>query len=142
MTSIAITGCKPYDGHYELDFNQELTTREWGWIKRHAGYLPLAATLTSERIFEAFLGPADAGMQLLGMAGWWLNAVRTTPWLLHLLRGRSERYEAPPTTPIPFRSVAGGRAPHGLDRQRVTRVRAPAEAALATAEVGVSAGES
>src|SRR5207244_7255051 len=25
------------------------------------GYLPLAATLTTERIFEAFLGPADAG---------------------------------------------------------------------------------
>lgn len=31
---------KPYDGRYEL--RPEFTTRELGWIKRHAGYLPLA----------------------------------------------------------------------------------------------------
>src|SRR5262249_12999007 len=64
---------------------------------------------------------ADAGLQLLGMAGWWSNVVRTTPWLLHLLRGRIERFEAPPTSPIPFRAVAGGRAPHGLANQRTRR---------------------
>jgi hypothetical protein len=40
---ITITGVKPYDGRYELDIaSQPLTTREWGWVKRHAGYLPLA----------------------------------------------------------------------------------------------------
>jgi hypothetical protein len=39
---ITITGLRPYDGRYELDLDgQPLTTREWGWIKRHAGYLPL-----------------------------------------------------------------------------------------------------
>ena len=32
----------PYDGRYEWDLEgRELTTREWGWIKRLAGYLPL-----------------------------------------------------------------------------------------------------
>jgi hypothetical protein len=38
---IVISGVKPYDGRYELDFAQELTTREWGWVKRLSGYLPL-----------------------------------------------------------------------------------------------------
>lgn len=38
---IVLAGVKPYDGTYPLDFAQELTTREFGWIKRLAGYLPL-----------------------------------------------------------------------------------------------------
>src|SRR3954469_19473391 len=41
---LTVTGVKPYDGSYELELEQELTTREWGWIKRLAGYLPLAVT--------------------------------------------------------------------------------------------------
>jgi len=42
MNWITIVGVRPYDGRYEFDLgNQELTTREWGWIKRHTGYLPL-----------------------------------------------------------------------------------------------------
>lgn len=47
-----LDGIKPYDGRYELDIDgQPLTTTEWGWIKRRAGYLPL--TLTG----EAFADP-------------------------------------------------------------------------------------
>jgi hypothetical protein len=39
---IVIENVPPYDGRYEFDLGQrELTTREWGWIKRLAGYLPL-----------------------------------------------------------------------------------------------------
>jgi hypothetical protein len=41
---LVVAGVKPYDGSYQLDFEQELTTREWGWIKRLAGYLPMAVT--------------------------------------------------------------------------------------------------
>lgn len=42
MDWITITGVKPWDGRYEFDLDgRELTTREWGWIKRLAGYLPL-----------------------------------------------------------------------------------------------------
>ena len=38
---LTVTGMRPYDGRYELDLHHApLTTREWGWIKRHAGYLP------------------------------------------------------------------------------------------------------
>jgi hypothetical protein len=49
---ITVTGLKPWDGRYQLDLDEQpLTTREWGWIKRHAGYLPL--TLTG----EAFADP-------------------------------------------------------------------------------------
>jgi hypothetical protein len=39
---LEIEGLRPYDGRYEFDLEtRELTTREWGWIKRHSGYLPL-----------------------------------------------------------------------------------------------------
>jgi hypothetical protein len=38
---VTVTGVRPYDGRYEIDIlEQPLTTREWGWIKKHAGYLP------------------------------------------------------------------------------------------------------
>ena len=47
MSIINVTGAKPYDGRYPLDLDEQpLTTREWGWIKRNAGYVPL--TLTGE----------------------------------------------------------------------------------------------
>ncbi len=40
-TRIVIEGVKPYDGAYLLDLaDQPLDTFEWGWIKKHAGYLP------------------------------------------------------------------------------------------------------
>jgi hypothetical protein len=39
---ITITGVQPYDGRYEFDMEQRpFTTREWGWVKRFSGYLPL-----------------------------------------------------------------------------------------------------
>lgn len=42
MDFIVIEGVHPWDGRYELDLQgRELTTREWGWIKRLSGYLPL-----------------------------------------------------------------------------------------------------
>jgi hypothetical protein len=42
MDWLTIEGVRPYDGRYEFDLvERELTTREWGWIKRHSGYLPL-----------------------------------------------------------------------------------------------------
>lgn len=37
-----IKGIKPYDGEYPLD-DSEFTTREWSWIKKISGYLPLTA---------------------------------------------------------------------------------------------------
>jgi hypothetical protein len=40
MDTIVISGVKPYDGRYEFELGDELTTREWGWIKRLSGYLP------------------------------------------------------------------------------------------------------
>jgi hypothetical protein len=38
---VVITGVKPYDGRYPLDFDH-FTSRELGWIKRYSGYLPLS----------------------------------------------------------------------------------------------------
>lgn len=40
-SELVIEGVKPWDGRYELDLERELTTREWGWVKRLSGYLPL-----------------------------------------------------------------------------------------------------
>lgn len=39
---IVIEGVKPWDGSYDFDIDDRpLTQREWGWIKRLAGYMPL-----------------------------------------------------------------------------------------------------
>jgi len=39
---LVIEGVPPWDGRYLFELEeQEPTTREWGWIKRHSGYLPL-----------------------------------------------------------------------------------------------------
>jgi hypothetical protein len=43
MDYIVIDGVAPYEGRWEFDIEgRELTTREWGWIKRLSGYLPLS----------------------------------------------------------------------------------------------------
>jgi hypothetical protein len=42
MQWVVISGVGDLDGRYEFDVvSHDLTTREWGWIKRHSGYLPL-----------------------------------------------------------------------------------------------------
>lgn len=35
-----VEGVKPYDGEYEFDPSREMTTTEWGWVKRLSGCLP------------------------------------------------------------------------------------------------------
>ena len=42
MHRLVVAKVPPYDGDYDLDLNTvPLTSREWGWVKRFAGYLPL-----------------------------------------------------------------------------------------------------
>lgn len=41
MARIVIKGIPPYDGDYELDADRAFNTREWRWIKKTSGYLPL-----------------------------------------------------------------------------------------------------
>jgi hypothetical protein len=42
MRWIRIEGLRPFDGRYEFNLDAgEFTTREWQWIKKHAGYMPL-----------------------------------------------------------------------------------------------------
>jgi len=67
---------------------------------------------------------ADAGLQLFGMSGWIHNIYLTAPWLYHLLRGDIVRHESMPVSPLPFRSVQGGRAAHALDTPAPARVPA------------------
>lgn len=40
-TRIVIQGVGGYDGEYELDTERAFNTREWNWIKRIAGYMPM-----------------------------------------------------------------------------------------------------
>ena len=57
MDYIVIEGVRPYDGRYEFDLEgRELTTREWGWIKRLSGYLPLTIEegLTDPELITVF----------------------------------------------------------------------------------------
>lgn len=42
MDWLVVEGIRPWDGRYEFDVAERpWTTREWGWIKRLTGYLPL-----------------------------------------------------------------------------------------------------
>lgn len=41
MAQIKIQGIRPWDGEYELDVDRTFNTREWNWIKRVSGYMPL-----------------------------------------------------------------------------------------------------
>lgn len=41
MSRIIIQGIKPYDGDYELDTDRAFNAREWRWIKKVSGYMPL-----------------------------------------------------------------------------------------------------
>jgi hypothetical protein len=42
MDWLTIKGGTVYDGRYQFDLEgSDFTVREWGWLKRHAGYLPL-----------------------------------------------------------------------------------------------------
>ena len=42
MDFIVVEGVRPWDGRYEFDLDgSPFTTREWGWIKRLANYMPL-----------------------------------------------------------------------------------------------------
>jgi len=43
-TRIVIKGISPYDGEYELDPERAFNTREWSWIKKVAGYMPMTIT--------------------------------------------------------------------------------------------------
>jgi hypothetical protein len=40
VDEIRIQGVRPYDGSYPLDWDSGITTREWRWLKQHAGYKP------------------------------------------------------------------------------------------------------
>jgi hypothetical protein len=53
MDRLVITGARPYDGTYEFDWGQ-LTAREWGWLKRFAGVMPVG--------FEDAIRGGDAEM--------------------------------------------------------------------------------
>ena len=41
MAKVVIQGIKPWDGEYELDEERVFNTREWRWIKKVSGYMPL-----------------------------------------------------------------------------------------------------
>ncbi len=84
-------------------------------------YNPLRLLLALVRPKQRRGHLADAGAQVMGMCGLVQNLWRTPRWLWHLMRGRIKRHTAPPASPIPFRSVTGGAAPHGLPNQVTSR---------------------
>jgi radical SAM superfamily enzyme YgiQ (UPF0313 family) len=56
----------------------------------------------------------DAGVQALGMAGLVRTYQKTLVWAWHLSKGKIERAEKAPCSPIPMRNPAGGPASHAL----------------------------
>lgn len=64
---IIVEGVKPYDGRYEFVTPDEFTTREWGWMKRLAGYMPMTIEKGLEGIDpELFLVLALVAMYRAG----------------------------------------------------------------------------
>lgn len=124
---------------YMIDGNHVVASRSpRPWVKQLNILFAYLFFYNPLRLLKALVFPknrrghlADAGLQLVGMAGWLRNLWHTPGWLYHLMRGRIVRYEAPPTSPIPFRAVAGGRAAHALDNQRgAVAMTAPRESAI------------
>lgn len=60
------------------------------------------------------VGMKPAYMQIAGMFGLAQTIRRTFGWALRLMFGRIERLTAPPTSPVPMRSVDGGAACHSI----------------------------
>jgi hypothetical protein len=60
----------------------------------------------------------DTGMQLFGILGLVPTLRRTTGWLVHLMRGRIERYTEVPGSPLVMRAPDGGPAAHELRPDR------------------------
>jgi hypothetical protein len=60
---------------------------------------------------------ADAVMQVLGMMGLLMSVRRTSGWVHRLRRGPIVRASRPPMSPLPLRSVSGGKACHALPGQ-------------------------
>lgn len=44
MARIIIQGIKPWDGDYDLDTDRAFNAREWRWIKKVSGYMPLTVS--------------------------------------------------------------------------------------------------
>lgn len=66
------------------------------------------------RLISLLMGPKTkvsqkaAGMQLIGMAGLFHTARRTSGWALRLMLGRIERLREPPASAVPTRSCESG----------------------------------
>lgn len=58
---------------------------------------------------------AEAGLQLLGMAGLWPTIRELLDWALRLRRGPIRRHTRPPAPAVPLRNADGGPASHALD---------------------------
>ena len=118
---------RPVDAHL-VDGNHVVASQhKRPWIKQINILIGYTFFYNPLRLLKALVFPknrrghfADAGAQLMGMAGLIQNVWRTPRWLYHLVRGRIERHTEAPTSPIPFQSVDGGRAAHGLPNQVVT----------------------
>lgn len=41
MSRVVIRGMKPWDGEYDLETNRPFNAREWRWVKKISGYMPL-----------------------------------------------------------------------------------------------------
>jgi radical SAM superfamily enzyme YgiQ (UPF0313 family) len=118
---------------YMIDGNHVVASRApRPWVKQLNILFAYLFFYNPLRFLKALVFPknrrghlADAGLQLVGMAGWLRNVWHTPGWLYHLMRGRIVRYAAPPTSPIPLRAAAGGRGAHALDNQRLAVVASP-----------------
>ncbi len=102
-----------HDGNYVIASHAKRP-----WVKQVNIWLAYASFYNPVNFIRALrwkrtkLGDKPLAMQAVGMIGLAHNLRRTFTWMLRLATGRFKRSAQPPGSPIPMRSLSGGRAEH------------------------------
>jgi hypothetical protein len=135
MDQIVIEGVPPYDGRYEFELrDRAFSVREWGWIKRHTGYLPLTlddglAGVDAELLaIFGIIALVRAGKVVRDdVAAVW-ERFADAPGVITIrleLEGHEDEAEAPdPPTP-PSSTASGGSSGNGLKPSSDSSVELP-----------------
>lgn len=103
-----------FDGNYVVASGHAQPWRKQLNLLAAYAYFYNPIWFASNLLQKTKVGYKPAAMQLIGMLGLLHTIRRTGGWALGLLYGNIERVTAPPTSPIPMRSVDGSPASHTL----------------------------
>jgi len=122
---------EPYmhDGNYIIASNHKRPwTKQLNLMAAYLYFYNVGSLLRELLRPRTKIGDKPAAMQLVGILGLTHNIYRTFGWACRLAFGKIQRVLEPPDSPIPMRSVTGGKADHELKVVTLT-VERPVEQA-------------